>query len=114
MTRPDTAAQAYDWANTPRMGWYHSGTGSIELALTLDDARSASHSGPCDADIAELQRVPYIAEQLAKISDETARDVATESGRNDYEHAANDDREGNIAFILWMACCDITENEVQS
>lgn len=32
MSRPDTAAQAIEWANTPRTCWYASSSGRIELA----------------------------------------------------------------------------------
>lgn len=115
--RPTTAAQAIEWANHDasyrRCHWYTSSCGRVELALTYDDAESASHPGECDADIAELARVPYIAEQLATIPAEVARDVATESGRNDYGHGPGDnfDHAANLAWILWQACGDITEGE---
>lgn len=111
--RPITAAQAITWANhePPGARWYSSGCGRIELALTLEDAQSASHSGPCDDDVAALQEVPYIAQQLAAIPEDVAREVATEYGRNDYGHGPEDmnDHDANLAFVLWMACNDITE-----
>lgn len=116
MNRPTTATAAIEAANyaeTLNMRWYSSGCGRIELALTLEDARSGYHSGQCDADIEALQAVPYIAEQLAPIDPRIAREVATESGRNDYGHGGrdNNDHAANLAFILWMACGDIIENE---
>lgn len=115
MMRPITAAQAIEWANAspPGARWYSSGCGRIELALTLDDAQSASHPGQCDDDVAALMQVPYIAEQLGHISSDIAREIAAESGRNDYGHGPEDmeDREANLAFILWCACNDITEEE---
>lgn len=113
MMRPDTAAQAIEWANEtpPRAYWYSSSSGTIEMALTLDDAQSGYHSGQCDADIAELRQVPYIAEQLVAIPADVARDVAAESGRNDYGHGTEDmnDRAANLAYVLWVACGDIVE-----
>lgn len=112
MKRPDTAAQAIASANAEYVcHWYTSGCGRIELALSVDDARSGSHSGQCDEDIAELLKVPYIAEQLAGISPEVMRAIALESGRNDYGRgdADNNDHAANTAFVLWMACGDIVE-----
>lgn len=115
MIRPDTAAHAIEWANEtpPRAYWYSSGCGRIELAITLDDARSGHHPGQCDDDIAELCRVPYIAEQLACISPDAAREHAREYGRNDYGHGPEDinDHAANLAYVLWLACGDIVEGD---
>jgi hypothetical protein len=117
MTRPANMAQAIEWANaadTPAGArWYTSSCGRIELAITLDDADSGGHRGACDDDIAALLHVPYIAEQMDSIPADVAREVATESGRNDYGHGDQDntDHDANIAFILWCACADILENE---
>lgn len=112
--RPGTADEAYRRANdAPRSNvrWYSSGCGRIELAITLDDARSGYHQGQCGDDIAVLCRVPYIAEQLAGISPNVAREVAREYGRNDYGHGPEDmnDHAANLAFVLWAACGDIVE-----
>lgn len=111
MTRPATAAQAIEWANTPDTRWYSSSCGRVELAITLEDAQSCTHPGSCDADVAGLSRVPYIAEQLATIPPAVARGVAAESGRNDYGNGPDDmsDHDANLAYILWMACGDIVE-----
>lgn len=115
MSRPVDAQHARDLANDGAAHWYTSSCGRVELALTLDDASSGSHSGQCDDDIAELMRVPYILEQLAYISSDIAQLVATESGRNDYGQGPEDmtDRQANLAFILWMACGDIVESTPQ-
>ncbi len=115
MDRPDTMAQAIEWGNAepPRACWAHSGCGRIELAIIFDDARSGMHQGRCDEDIAALMQVPYIAEQLAAISEDVAREVATEYGRNDYGHGPEDmhDHQANLAYVLWMACGDIIDDE---
>lgn len=108
MSRPATAAQAIEWANTPRVHWYISGSGRIELAITLDDARIGYHSGPCDADIAELRKVPYIAEQLASVDAATLREELREWGAWDGGEMA--DHEANLDRLLWLACGDIVEN----
>jgi hypothetical protein len=115
MSRPDTMAQAIEWANAADTRWYSSSCGRIELAITLEDAESGCHSGQCDASIAELRKVPYIAEQLAAITPELAREVALESGRNDYGHGDQDnaDHDANLSYVLWMACADIQEDARQ-
>lgn len=108
-----TMEKAIEYANALAVRWYSSPCGKVELALALDDARSGYHQGACDDDIAALARVPYIAEQLNGISPDTAREVAAESGRNDYGHGADDmaDHDANLAYVLWIACGDIIENE---
>ncbi len=115
MTRPVDMMHARDLANdgARNVQWYSSGCGRIELAITMDDARSGMHQGQCDDDIAALMQVPYIAEQLAAIPEDVAREVATEYGRNDYGHGPEDmhDHRANLAYVLWMACGDIIENE---
>ncbi len=112
-TRPDNMAEAIAMANTPRVCWYTSSSGAIELAIAFDDAAYGYHSGQCDADIAELVQVPYIAEQLATIRPEVAREVAAEAGRNDYGNGPEDmnDHAANLRYVLWMACGDIIEGD---
>jgi hypothetical protein len=106
-----TMDKAIEYANAPTVRWYSSDCGRIELAIALPDAESGYHSGACDAEIAALTAVPYVAEQLAAIDPRIAREVAAESGRNDYGPGPEDmnDHDANLAFILWMACGDIVE-----
>jgi hypothetical protein len=113
MNKDLTAEKAIEYANAPTVRWYSSGCGRIELALALPDAESGYHSGQCDDDIVELMRVPYIAEQLAGIDARIAREVATEYGRNDYGQGPEgmEDRQANLAYILWMACGYIVERD---
>jgi hypothetical protein len=121
VSRPATAAEAYRRANrdgrysSGPVRWYSSGCGRIELAITLEDAESGYHSGQCDADIAELRKVPYIAEQLAALHPDTVREVALESGRNDYGHGDQDnaDHDANLSYVLWTACAEIQEEAGQ-
>ena len=42
-------------------------SGRVELQLTLDQAKSASHQGSCDDDIASLRKVPAVRRQLDKL-----------------------------------------------
>lgn len=87
--------------------WWTSSSGLIEFEVTLDDARSCSHSGRCDDDVAALRRTPYIAEQLAKIAPE---DLAAElKGYGAWDAAELADHEANLSRVLWLACCAICE-----
>jgi hypothetical protein len=84
--------------------WFTSSSGRIELKITLEQARSASHQGQCDEDVRELSKVPAIACQLAKIDPETLRNELREYGAWDDGELA--DHEQNLQRLLWLACCD--------
>jgi hypothetical protein len=88
--------------------WYSDSCGLIEIAITLDDAASGAHQGACDDDIAELLKVPYIAEQLATIAPEKLRGALQEYGAWDDEQLADHDQ--NLARFLWLACGQIVED----
>ena len=81
--------------------------GSIELGLTLEEARSASHSGRCDEDIEELSRVPAIAEQLAQVDAKTLVHALKDYGAWDAVELA--DHQQNLQRLLWLATGDIAE-----
>lgn len=90
-----------------RLLWYTSGSGRIELQMTIEQAESASHSGDCDEDTRDLSKVPAIAEQLAKIDSAVLTAELKEWGAWDTEELA--DHSQNLRRILWLAACDITE-----
>jgi hypothetical protein len=92
-----------------RLLWYTSGSGRIELQMTIEQAESASHSGDCDEDTRELSKVPAIAEQLAKIDAAVLSAELKEYGAWDTDELA--DHEQNLQRILWLAACDITEQD---
>ena len=89
--------------------WFTTGSGKIELKISLSDAKSASHQGQCDADVLALSKVPYIAEQLAQIDPQTLRDELREHGAWDSDELADHDQ--NLQRLLWIACGDIVEQE---
>ena len=91
--------------------WFSTSSGRIEFKLLLEDAHNGSHQGRCDDDIAALLRVPYIAEQLAKIDEKLLRDELREYGAWDTAELA--DHDANLSRILWLACGDIVENAAQ-
>lgn len=87
---------------------WHSGNYGNELKLTMKQARTGSHSGPCDDDIAYLRTVPAIRRQLVKLDPDTLRKELKEYGAWDATELA--DHEANLNRWLWIACGDIVEN----
>jgi len=87
--------------------WFSTGSGRIEFELRLCDAHHGHHQGQCDEDIADLRRVPYIAEILAGIDAATLRAELREYGAWDESELA--DHGANLSRILWLACADIVE-----
>jgi hypothetical protein len=87
--------------------WFATSSGRIEISLTLDDARSGSHQGTCDADVRALSAVPYIAQQLKKINPALLASELSEYGAWGDEELKDHDQ--NIQRILWLACGDIRE-----
>lgn len=83
------------------------GLRGLEIAMEKDAALSASHSGQCDVDVAELLNVPEIAAQLDAMGADEIRDGLRESGAYDEEELADDAQNRNRA--VWMAACDIRE-----
>ena len=90
--------------------WFTSSSGRIELKMTLDQARSASHQGQCDSDVKELSKVPAIARQLAKIDPATLAGELREYGAWDTKQLADHDQ--NLQRLLWLAAGDIVEGHV--
>jgi hypothetical protein len=87
--------------------WFTTGSGRIELKMTMAQARSASHQGQCDADVEELSKVPAIARQLAKIDPATLAGELEEYGAWDAEELT--DHEQNLQRLLWLAAGDIVD-----
>lgn len=91
------------------MQWYAGSGRPIELRMTLEQAKSVSHSGPCDEDVISLSCEPRIRRQLNRIDPQTLRDELREYGAWDAEELA--DHEDNLQRILWLAGCDIREGQ---
>ena len=83
----------------------------FELQMTLDQARSASHVGRCDDDVAELVKTPAIARQLRKINPDSIRAELAEYGAWDAAELSND--ADNLQRIVWCAACNISEEYAQ-
>ena len=81
----------------------------FEIRMTKKQANSASHSGSCDNDVAELLRVPAIVRQLEKIPSHLIAEELLQYGAWDDEDVK--DTEANKARIIWIAAGDITEGK---
>jgi hypothetical protein len=92
-----------------RLLWYTSGSGRIQLQMTMEQAESPSHSGDCDEDTRELSTVTAIAEQLTKIDPAVLSAELKEYGAWDAEELA--DHAQNLQRILWLAAGDIAEQD---
>lgn len=79
----------------------------FELQMTLNQARSASHPGQCDADVVALLQDPKIRRQLKKISDQDLQEELKEYGAWNVEELQ--DRAVNEQRIVWIAANDISE-----
>lgn len=79
----------------------------VELGLTRSDVLACSHSGPCDTDVAEVLRKPYIRRQFASMDPADIRLELKEYGCWDAEELA--DEEQNRARVVWLAANDIAE-----
>lgn len=92
-----------------RLLCYTSGSGRIELQMTIQQAESASHQGDCDEDTRELSKVTAIAEQLAKIDPAVLSDELKEYGA--WDAGEMSDHNQNLQRVLWLAACDISERD---
>lgn len=79
----------------------------FELTLSADDARTGSHSGACDDDIARLRKLPYISRQLADLGVESVKNELREYGAWDDDELADHDQ--NLSRVLWLACSNIRD-----
>ena len=89
------------------MMWWTESLGRIELQLTRAQAHTGHHQGQCDADIAELRRVPAIRRQLDKLPAPLVAECLREYGAWDDAELSNHD--ANLSRLLWVACGDIVE-----
>ena len=87
--------------------YFSTSSGTIEIMIDLDDAYMGSHPGDCEPGVRTLIELPYIAEQLARYSDDHIRDELKEWGAWDDEELADD--EMNLVRLVWIACGEIRE-----
>ena len=88
--------------------WWTESLGRIDLQITKKQAQACSHPGPCDNDVAALRQVPAIKRQLDKLNPALVAECLSEYGTWEDDELA--DHESNLDRLLWIACCDISEN----
>jgi hypothetical protein len=88
--------------------WFSSGSGRIELRMTLAQAESMSHGGQCAADVNAGRECPSLAKQLAAIGPAVLRAELKEYGAWTAEELAEHDL--NLNRILWLAANSVREN----
>lgn len=81
----------------------------FSLDMTLQDAKSASHMGRCDEDVAALVADPAISAQLDEIpAEDLSAELRMYAAWSDEELQ---DNEANRRRIVWLAAGDIVEEE---
>lgn len=91
--------------------YWTSSSGRIELNIPKGLASIGYHSGACDSDIAELMQLDSIKAQLSGIPPQVLSEELREFGAwDDLELSNHGD---NLARILWIACGDIQEGEIE-
>jgi len=81
----------------------------IVLSMTLKQAKTASHPGQCDEDVAFV--AAQLDDQLDQIGPALLRDVLKEWG---YEKEVLVDHEDNLLTLVWLAAGQIVDEEGQS
>jgi hypothetical protein len=85
-----------------------SGSGLVELQLTMAEARRGFHSGDCEPGLSELMRDPDIRGQLEGLDTLAVAHELRETGA--WTEAALLDREANLMRLLWLACADLVDD----
>lgn len=83
------------------------GLRGLEIEMTPEQARSASHQGHCDEDVACLLRDPGIAKQFDALDPDEIRAGLKEVGAWNADELADDEQNRHRA--LWLAACDMRE-----
>jgi len=81
----------------------------FDIKMTLEQAKSASHPGPCDHDVAVLLQQPNISKQLNAIADKALVEIL--SSWSFWDELELMDRAANEARILWLAAGEIIDNQ---
>jgi hypothetical protein len=88
--------------------WWSSACGKIELNITLNNAKKASHQGECYNDVKLLSEKQSIKRQTKLIDKNDLIAVLSEYGA--WDNVQLQDHNENIIRLLWIACGDIVEN----
>lgn len=89
--------------------WWSSSSGKIELWMFKEQADSVHHTGPCDEDVDLLAHTSNLMCQMAALDANVLREELSEYGCWDDDELK--DNVANIQRLLWIAGCDIAEEE---
>lgn len=89
----------------PTYTWF-AGSGRLTLTLTMDQAQSCSHPGPCDADVEWM--ADRLADQTDKWSPGTLAAELRGYGAWDDDELA--DHGANVQRMVWIACNDVADD----
>lgn len=98
----------YDTDEKPE--WASTSSGRIEIQMSLEEAKSASHQGQCDDDVKALSELPHIAAQLADIDPKLLANELREYGAWSDEEL--EDHDQNLQRLLWSMASDICGQSV--
>lgn len=93
----------------PTRKWWTSSSGRIELSMSVEQIEMVPLSGHAEFGIALLRQEKEIRTQIDKIKPEVLTECLDEYGTWDDEQLK--DHEANIDRLLWIAACDIQEEE---
>lgn len=89
--------------------WWSSSCGRIELWMFQEQADSVHHTGQCDKDVDFLAHTSNILHQTCRLDADVLRQVLSEYGCWDDDDLK--DNVANVQRLLWIAGCDIAEEE---
>ena len=79
----------------------------FQITMTKEQARGASHPGPCDDDVKALLTVPAIRRQFTRIPAEAIKAELSEYGT--WDDVELSDEQANQERIIWIAAGNIRE-----
>jgi hypothetical protein len=91
--------------------YWTDGSGVIWLGMSLEQADSMSHPGPCDEDVAMGMRHPEITAQLDVIDPNDLRVALKEYGCWDDDDLK--DHQDNLERLVWLAAGDIADGSCE-
>ena len=90
----------------PQLHWWTTGSGYVELAMSLDQIKKVAHAGDCYSDASSLVRFE-MKSQLSKLNKNDVRKTLKEYGAWDADELA--DHKENLIRLVWIAANDLFE-----
>lgn len=94
---------------SPDTKWWSESLGRIEIAMTKEQSEMVPLSGDAEDGVQLLLKEPDIKAQVDKINPELLAKCLDEYGA--WHDAELEHHEKNIIRLLWIAACDIQEQE---